>query len=265
MGGWSESDPLLPAAIRSQSEDQAGEKPIVDILRVFPPGFLAVCLLLSLPAMVKCLDVGFDRDYTFWHGHAAGVFAFLPLPLIALGHALHLSRRSPSRLGVFLGLGAPATVVLVLGMALMERGIETGAKFAASDCWADSGKSALDESWQRARDFYAECLRLQPSTEYGPLIEDCPGYADHEEPGWRYLAGTERRLLCGGWCARSPQLWGLGGSPGTHCSKAVAEVMFSKVKPVGRQLLVYGAVVLVLVFEGFVLLGPRLHALDIDW
>lgn len=248
---------------RGDFDDKAGT---FDLIQVFPLGFLLICALLFAPPTVKCIDASFDPDFTYWNGEAAKVFSFLPLALVAVAHVRNVRHGAPSRLAVFVGLLGSAICLLVASLLLFEGGLATGHSFANPDCNTFVGKADLERSWQSARAFYAACLLEEGQSDIVLLaIEDCPGYMQHEDDAWRYLADLEQRHSCGGWCTPGPQLWGFGEVPGTQCSTAVGDMMLAKIRSTGRQLLAYSLAVVLLATGALYFWGAKLRGVGVEW
>mmetsp|Transcript_135481 Transcript_135481/g.377330 ORF Transcript_135481/g.377330 Transcript_135481/m.377330 type:complete len:264 (-) Transcript_135481:51-842(-) len=256
-------DPLLPHA----PEDGFTEQPqkTFDLLRVFPMGFTFCCLILLGPPTIKCIDITFDPDFTFWCGRVPRVFTFLPLVFILIALWRHLIRKAPSRLAVSLGLLGSSVAVMVLAIFFLEEGTSRGSILLYASC-----SSELERSWQRARALFAHCLHTRHYA-IDPItlsLNECPGYAEvelEEVESWQYFAQVEHRHDCGGWCQAGPQLWGLSFQDTTACSRAVGDVFVYRIKPIGLQLLLYSFTLLILTTLGMVAWGPRLRRLGLDW
>jgi len=247
------------------SEDRLDPRKQFDLLRVFPTAFTICTLLLFTSPLVKCIDLAFDTDCSFWMGHAPQVCAFVPLVLISGAHAVHVVRGRPSRLAVVVSLIGSSLVLLVLFMRYMGRGMELGTRFISNDCRTFPSKYKLEGEWQAARAFHEACI--EKSGVAHVMIEDCTGYQDDlkKHPEWHYLASLERRHLCGGWCDVGPQLWGFEDTPGVPCSHIVGDVMWAKVERLGTQLFFFFLIVLTITTFVLVYLGPHIRALDVDW
>jgi len=245
---------------RYDCEDQLDPRKQFDLLRVFPMAFTMCGLLLFTSPVVKCIDLAFDHDCFYWMGHAPQVVAFVPIVLLVCVHCLNSIRGRPSRAAVVMGFIGSCMVLIVLFERYMGRGTELGNRFISNDCKSFPAKYKLDREWQAANAFKEACRQRRSggASIVSGMIEDCPGYQDELEkhPDWRYLAGLERRHLCGGWCEPGPQLWG---------SAIVGDVMTAKVGRLGTQLFIYCLLVLAITTWVLVYLGPHIRALGIDW
>mmetsp|Transcript_1996 Transcript_1996/g.5288 ORF Transcript_1996/g.5288 Transcript_1996/m.5288 type:complete len:268 (-) Transcript_1996:41-844(-) len=266
-------------APRYDCEDQLDPRKQFDLLRVFPMAFTLTGLLLFTSPVVKCIDLAFDQDCYYWMGHAPQVVSFVPIVLLLLVHGLNSLRGQPSRVAVVMGFIGSCLVLVVLFERYMGRGTELGNRFISNDCRSFPAKYQLEREWQAASKFHSECRRpghlLDGAPALAPfgvssvsgMIEDCPGYKDEllRHPDWGYLAGLERRHLCGGWCEPGPQLWGFADTPGVRCSAVVGDVMTAKVQRLGTQLFIYCLLILGITTWVLIYLGPHIRALGIDW
>mmetsp|Transcript_79302 Transcript_79302/g.184049 ORF Transcript_79302/g.184049 Transcript_79302/m.184049 type:complete len:254 (+) Transcript_79302:68-829(+) len=248
---------------RYDCEDQLDPRKQFDLLRLFPVAFTLYGLLLFTAPVVKCIDLAFDSDCSYWMGHAPQVLAFVPLVLLFIVHAVHIYKQQPSRVAVVIGFIGSCLVLTVLFGRYMGKGTELGNRFISEDCKSFPIKQKLELEWQAASTFHEACL----ADSGARMIEDCHGYQDAfvSHPDWGYLASLERRHLCGGWCKPGRQLWGFDDTPGARCSAIVGDVMRAKVQRVGTQLFIYCLLILAATTWVLVYLGPHIRALGIDW
>mmetsp|Transcript_18976 Transcript_18976/g.43071 ORF Transcript_18976/g.43071 Transcript_18976/m.43071 type:complete len:257 (+) Transcript_18976:53-823(+) len=251
---------------RYDCEDQHDPRKQFDLIRVFPAAFTICCLLLFTAPVVKCIDLAFDRDCAFWMGHAPQVIAFIPPVFVGAAHVVHLVKKKPNRAAVVGANMGSCLILLCLFERYMGRGTELSSHFISTDCRSFPRKEAMERQWQAAHTFYSRCLS-ENGDAWSFMIEDCPGYKAQldKHAHWEYLAGLERRHLCGGWCQPGPQLWGFAETPGARCSAIVGEVMQAKVERVGTQLFVYCLLVLFLTLGVLIYLGPVIRNLGVSW
>jgi hypothetical protein len=242
----------------------------VDVLRVFPLAFTVACCLVLVAPFVKCLDLAFDSNVSYWMGNAPAILVFFPVVLIMVAHFIHWRSQSPNKYAFTLGTIGSALVFLVLSEQIISNASRYGFRFISMDCSSSfEAKWSLEQEAQAARNFFQHCepqAALEPGLAsagraHNPTIAECQGYEEQirRRPAWRYLRSLEQQYNCAGWCSSEVPLWALSIAPRDPCSRVVGQLMRTSIMPLAMQVFVYSILVIVLATAGLLVLGPKLR------
>jgi len=231
----------------------AGELDLRGFHNAFPSLFTKFCLSVWIVPIWVTYHTGQDVNVKHWFTHLLLYAPFL-LALYAAAHVIHVIHGAPARVPMVMSSLGSCVVLLLLGnwMAIESQKLST--YLAADDCTTFSGKRLLEDQWQQARSYYADCMDKLSSEEGITFeeavskyrIEDCPDYdtqvvGDHAD--WAYLGQLEDMYHCSGWCTEEQQMWARGPAKDA-CSTAVAEIMNHKIRWNMMQVVFYNIVVL---------------------
>uniref|UniRef100_A0A7S4UPQ1 Uncharacterized protein n=1 Tax=Alexandrium monilatum TaxID=311494 RepID=A0A7S4UPQ1_9DINO len=179
---------LLYAAL---APTDAGKRTI-NIAGIFPEVFVASCLLLFTPPVVKSVYLAFDPLVSYWFDFKTKVVVALPAVFIGAGYVMQALRRAPRRGAIALSLLGPSMALAVQANNIAANALELSNDFAASDCEPFTRKYPLESSWQAASDFQKQCWS-KVGEEY--LLIHCHDYSEHafKHPGWAFLENMEHR------------------------------------------------------------------------
>uniref|UniRef100_A0A7S4V581 Uncharacterized protein n=1 Tax=Alexandrium monilatum TaxID=311494 RepID=A0A7S4V581_9DINO len=250
---------LLYAAL---APTDAGKRTI-NIAGIFPEVFVASCLLLFTPPVVKSVYLAFDPLVSYWFDFKTKVVVALPAVFIGAGYVMQALRRAPRRGAIALSLLGPSMALAVQANNIAANALELSNDFAASDCEPFTRKYPLESSWQAASDFQKQCWS-KVGEEY--LLIHCHDYSEHafKHPGWAFLENMEHRYVCSGWCHHRAPLWTTLPTADS-CSTVVSQVLFAKVLRDSVQVVIYNFIVICLSIVALVLLGPTMREKGFDW
>lgn len=238
----------------------------VDLMRIFAAAFTLSCLLLFAAPVVKCIDLAFSIEVTFWLGLVPRVFVFFPLGFILVAHIIHWRRQAPNKYAILLATVGSALVLLVLSHRLLGQAASLSAKFSSTDC-SFPQKHELELAHQAAKSFFESCQAQSENADYNYMITDCRGYQEQlaTHPSWNYLEKLEQRYACAGWCTTDKPLWGFAFTTRAPCSGIVGQILQTSVSQVAKQVFIYCIFIVMGSATSLILLGPKIRDLGMDW
>jgi len=245
------------------------------VASAFPAMFTLVCLSVFLVPLYIVTHIGHDENVRYWIGRHLDLVAFLPILFLAT-HILHYWRRGPVRGAIITCLVGSCLLLLVLGNFVLMDVSRFGNAFMALDCYALTGKQALQVEWEEARDYYANCvaeLSMRKNLSYAYVVDhyrvrDCHDYeavvAEEHARSWPYLEYLEEHYRCAGWCRRSQAIWTFQSTQDA-CSPVVANIFLDKVQWSMLQVVIYILAVFAAVSATVALGAPFLSKFGIAW
>lgn len=232
----------------------------INILRVFPEGFSAWCLILFTPPVLKGFYLAGDPLVSSWMGSGPQAVFALPLLFIVIAYIIHKVKATPRKRAIILSLVGSSLALGVQANRIGVTALKLGSTFTASDCQQYMGKYELESAWQKAQKFRAAC-----SFGEEHLIQRCPGYEQEavNNPVWTLLWKMEHEYMCAGWCEPEVPLWTFGHVKDS-CSTVVAQLL-SETSRDSTQIVIHSMIVLALSTVTLIALGPSLRERGIDW
>lgn len=241
---------------------------------MFPTAFLLFSLAVFVMPIYLVWSVGEDPNTKQWLPRITRLVMILPV-VYFITFWVHVFKRAPSRLFITLSLIGSCVMLLIISDGLLIDAYEKGPMFASvGDCMSWGEKRAIEQQWEFARTYYANCMNDMSKKQSLPFaaavhdlrIQDCPTYANVSavHPGWAYLEYLETTQHCGGWCTASPPIW-TKGNVQDACSPIVAQIIQDKIAYSLKQVCVYSVFTLFVVTAMFIGVPPFLKRHGIEW
>lgn len=209
--------------------------------------------------------VGQDAQVRYWITERLSMVLWL-IVVFVIAHLIHWYLGRPCRiLIVCCTVGSCAFIVILSDIVLIGSYRITN-EFRARDCTTFAGKRDVEQEWQAAYSFYANCEFNDFAAPYAYKIEHCKGYQEQLaiHPAWNYLADLEVVQQCGGWCEAGPALWTLLPVRDA-CTATVAHELTNTVGRNIWKVIIYTIIWLTLSSAALLRMGPLLRKYGVDW
>jgi len=244
------------------------------VMNMFPLAFLLFSLALFVLPSYLVWYVGEDVNARMWFPHITRLVLILPAVYI-ITYIAHVIKRAPSRFFVSVSLIGSCVMLLVISDLILLEAYEKGPMFASeNDCMSWGEKREMQNQWELARTYYANCMDQMAKEEKIPFasavadlrIQDCPNYANISavHPDWAYLESMETTQFCGGWCTASPPLW-TKTKVQDACAPVVSEIINDKIVWSLKQVCVYAVFALLVTAALLITLPALLQKYGIQW
>eukprot|EP00927_Polykrikos_kofoidii_P055736 TRINITY_DN49950_c0_g1_i1.p1 TRINITY_DN49950_c0_g1~~TRINITY_DN49950_c0_g1_i1.p1 ORF type:complete len:287 (+),score=34.77 TRINITY_DN49950_c0_g1_i1:83-862(+) len=254
---------MADAGLRMPMPQQA-KKPEVSIGRCLN-GFTFISVMVFAVPSIKAYCLVFDSVASFWFSRATVLCLLLPPLLVFVAHLIHRSTGRPNKSAVLIALGSSSLAILFGGDWATATAFSRMSNFGSGDCNSLVDEASLEEEWQAGFALHKACTVSSQALPGGHRLQDCEGYEAEQmkRPTWAYLSMLEIKHQCGGWCRPAKPIWSYSnGNERDPCSAVVAAVFRDKVQYIGVQLMVFGAVALVLTTVAVLFLGPSIFGRD---
>lgn len=260
-------------------------------------GFTFALFCCMSPPMIVAVTMGMDEDARYWIGGSANWAIVLPFLLLAqhFYHLWMLDRVDRLRRYIFIVCSVvPPTLYLLVGGLYASMGRFYYGQLKAADCNSFHTKAVLQMAYDDAFQVWQGC-QSRLLTENGleplwrqPILQQCDEWTVHQTESqgvghwapyrihsvvvperqnyarqWQYLADTERRHVCGGWCRPGPSLWttlDVNGRQGGACTQYVA-FKFLSISSNGALIFLCGIIQLIIAIPLYWLAVPWLNRL----
>lgn len=246
---------------------------VLDLLTIFPNFFTIMCFGVFAVPLYLCYHIGREPSVAFWIGDYI-LWILLSPTFYILTHIVHVVTQRPNKLLIILCVCGSCAMVAALALSVLMEAETKRIQLITNDCDAFPEKRELQEEWNAARVFYANCAFAKSQqmgisfdeAVYTYRIEDCPSYKEKasEHPHWSYLRNLEMEQQCAGWCTREYEMW-------THektmnsCSSTVASIFKHEITKECVQAITYSLIVQLVVTYVLILLGPVMRKAGVLW